>query len=336
MTSVDPLSPSPPQTPFFDSALDAWALSRYADVMAAFRDPLLAPVGPRSKGPPKDGHTTKQAYIRSETLAALCASQIAIWQAEIEPVANHIFEQLPRERPIDLVSDLALPWSLEVALIVTRADSHDGERLAHLAAQVSASAADPFDSALQSQAAAASSELERLLTGGAIPMRAPTFVALSQTLPAFLANAWLALLRHPAELAQLRDQPYLMPRAMNELLRYAGLARMIFRRAMANVEIGSVKIAEGERIVLMLASANRDAAQFSEADRLDLTRQAVGQLALGAGAHSCVGAALIRMAASVATAAFASRFSEAVVCGPIDWCGGLGFRSPASLTVAIP
>ena len=335
MTSLDPLSPPPPEFPRFDAALSAWVVSRYADVMAAFRDPRLAPVGPTSKKPPKNEHTAEQARIRTETLAALSASRIAVWQAEIEPLAHGVLGQLQREHPIDLVGDFALPWSLAAALTVTRAGEHDGERLSHLSAQVSASAADPFDSALQPTAALASSELERLLAGGAIPMRAPTFVALSQTLPAFLANAWLALLRHPAEFMRLHDQPHLMPRAINELLRYAGLARMLFRRATVDLEIGSVKIAEGERVVLMLASANRDAAQFPEPDRLDLTRAAGGQLALGAGAHSCVGAALIRMAASVATGAFVSRFAGAVVCGPIEWRGGPGFRSPASLMVAV-
>lgn len=331
---MDPLFPAPPEAPRFDAALNAWALSRYADVVAAFRDPRLSPTGPRTQEPPKKGHGTER--IRAETLAALSPSRVAAWQAEIEPVAPGIIGRLEAHQSADLVRDFAMPWSLAVALIVTEAGVLDGERLAHLAAQVSASAADPFDETLQSQAAVASRELEHLLPSETIPLRAPTFVALSQTLPAFLANAWLALLRHPAELARLRDQPRLMPQAMNELLRYAGIARMIFRRATANMDIGSVKIAEGERVVLMLASANRDPAQFSEPDRLDLTRSASGQVALGSGPHSCVGAALIRMAASVATSAFASRFAEAIVCSPIEWRGGPGFRSPASLMAVTP
>jgi len=292
----------------------------------------MAPAGPRRKEP-KHRQAADQSRIRSETLAALSVTQIAEWQTEIESIAPGIIDRLAPHRPIDLVRDFALPWSLRVALIVTRADARDAEHLSHLAAQVSASAADPFDDTLQAQAALASSELERLLPSETIPMRAPMFVALSQTLPAFLANAWLALLRHPAELARLHDQPHLMPRAMNELLRYAGLARMMFRHAMANIEIASVKITERERVVLMLASANRDPAQFPEPDRLDLTRPAAGQLALGSGPHSCVGAALIRMGSSIATGAFASRFAGSVVCGPIEWRGGPGFRSPVSLTV---
>ena len=139
MTSLDPLSPPPPESPRFDAALSAWVMSRYADVMAAFRDPRMAPVGPRSKAPPKNEHTAEQARIRAETLAALSASRISAWQAEIEPLAHAVFGQLQRERTVDLVGDVASPWSLAVALTVTRAGEHDGEHLSHLAAQVSAS-----------------------------------------------------------------------------------------------------------------------------------------------------------------------------------------------------
>lgn len=162
------------------------------------------------------------------------------------------------------------------------AQSLDCEPLADLARQVSAAAAEPTDSLLQSAAVAASTELEIKLQGG-MPMRTPAFVALSQTLPCFLANAWLALCRHPSELARLRAEPVLMPRAIEELLRYAGLARTLFRLATEDIDLGGIRIAEGERVRLMLASANRDPAQFPDPDRLDFTRRSAGQLALGAG-----------------------------------------------------
>jgi cytochrome P450 len=150
-----------------------------------------------------------------------------------------------------------------------------------------------------------------------------------------LANAWLALFRHPSELARLRAEPVLMPRAIEELLRYAGLARTLFRLATEDVDLGGIRIAEGQRVRLMLASANRDPAQFPDPDRVDFTRRPTGQLALGAGPHSCVGAFLIRMAATVATDAFVRNFVEADMNGPIEWRGGSGFQSPASLYASI-
>ena len=166
-------------------------------------------------------------------------------------------------------------------------------------------------------------------------MGEPAFVALSQTLPRLLANAWLALVRHPDEYARLRAHPDLMPGAIEELLRYAGIVRRVFRRATANVDLGGVRIAEGDLAVLMLASANRDPEQFPDPDRLLLARPVTSHVALGTGRNSCVGAMLIRMAASVATGALAAKFAEATFSSVGGWRTGSGFCFPASVYVTL-
>jgi cytochrome P450 len=331
--STDPLLPPWPVPAFYDRTRKAWMLSRYADVLAAFREARLSPEGGRSEDRPESSDINVPWPARSEILAALSAGILANWQARIEPLAFNLIDRLPEDRPVDIVQEFARPWSLQVAASVTGADPADAKRLEGLAQQVSAATADPSNSALLSDSTAGSRELENYFQNGRIPMSGPAFVALSQTLPCLLANAWLALLRHPAELARLRAEPDLMPRAVEELLRYAGLARTVKRRAMASVDVGRVQIREGERVILMLASANRDPEQFRDPDRLDLTRAAAGQVALGAGPHSCVGASLIRMAAAVATSAFVSRFAAAQSNRPVDWRGGSGFRWAASLYV---
>jgi cytochrome P450 len=331
---ADPLSPPRPEAPRFDPAVATWVLSRYADVLAALRDARLRPISADSKDRSPIADQADQLRLRAETLEAFSPSRVAEWQAQIGPLAYTVLELLPTDRPVDLVREFAQPWSLRVAAIVTGADSLDCESLTDLAREVPAAAAEPRDSVLQSTAAAANIELERRLQGD-MPMRAPAFVALSQTLPCLLANAWLALFRHPSELARLREERFPMRRAIEELLRYAGLARTLFRLATEDLDLGGIRIAEGERVTLMLASANRDPAQFPDPDRVDFTRRAAGQLALGAGPHSCVGAFLIRMAATVATNAFVHNFAAVEVNGPIEWRGGSGFQSPASLYASI-
>jgi cytochrome P450 len=327
---ADPLSPPPSEAPRFDPVLAAWVMSRYADVLAALREPRLLPISADRQDRPAVASQAEQVHIRAKLIQAFSASRVAEWQAQIQPLAHRILGILGTDRPVDLVREFAQPWSLRVAAIVTGADSVDCEPLADLARQVSAAAAEPRDPELQSAAAAASGELETRLEGG-MPMRAPAFVALSQTLPCFLANAWLTLYRHPSELARLREDSALMPGAIQELLRYAGLARTVWRLATTDLDLSGIRIAEGERVVLMLASANRDPAQFPQPDRLDFTRGGAGQLALGAGSHSCVGGLLIRMAASLATDAFIHNFAAADMSVPIEWRGGSGFRSPAPL-----
>jgi hypothetical protein len=164
-------------------------------------------------------------------------------------------------------------------------------------------------------------------------MGEPTFIAISQTTPRLLTNAWLALFRHPAEYARLRARPGLMPGAVEELLRYAGIVRRVYRRATAAVELGGAAIAEGQRAALMLGSANRDPAAFPDPDRLDVTRSFAGHVALGTGRNSCVGAAMIRMVASIATAALLRRF-PVVEVEPVDqWRVGSGFCFPAAVNV---
>jgi cytochrome P450 len=329
-TGLDPLSPRTPEPAHFRPALPGWVLSRYEDVLAALREPRFWPIGPKDGEPSEIGDPAKHLDMRAATSAAFSAARVADWQAEMEPLAHRLMHRLPTHRPVDLVREFAQPWCLDAAAIVTEANAVERGPLADLARQVSAAAAEPNDPVLESEAVAANAELETRLQGG-IPMRASAFVALSQGLPHFLANAWLALFRHPLELARLRAEPALMPKAVEELLRYAGLARSIFRRATASLNIGGVTITEGERVVLMLASANRDPAQFPEPNRLDISRRVAGQVALGAGPHSCVGALLIRMAAAVATHAFVQKVAAAEISGPIEWRGGSGFSSPASL-----
>jgi cytochrome P450 len=331
----DPLSPPAPQPPYFDPALDAWVLSRYLDVLAAFREPRLWPVSPQSKYRPETYDEAEQAQTRTETLAALSSARITAWRAEIESQAGSILSQLPTNRCVDLVREFAQPWSLSVASIVTGTDTADSRHLVDLAYHVSASAADPYDAVLKSRAKWASAELEKSFQKSAMPMASAAFVALSQTLPCLLANAWLVLLRSPAAFAQLHAQSDLTPRAIEELLRCACLPRVLFRRATATVNVGNVTIGEGERVILMLASANRDPVQFPDPNRVDLTRHAVGHFTLGTGLHACVGALLIRVTMGAATGAFVREFVAASTDGLVEWQGGFGFYSPLSLNALL-
>ena len=96
-----------------------------------------------------------------------------------------------------------------------------------------------------------------------------------------------------------------------------------YRRALKDVAIGGLRIAEGERAALMVASANRD------------PERGPAQLSLGFGSHSCVGATLIRMAAAVATRAFIRHFAGARLCGETLWRGGSGFAWAESISVRL-
>lgn len=154
---------------------------------------------------------------------------------------------------------------------------------------------------------------------------------LTETLPSFLGNALLDLFRNPAEFARLRTEPDVMARAVEELLRHAGLVHTLVRTATAAIELGGVRIASGDRVILRLAAANRDPERFPEADRLDVTRKGAGHVALGAGSHSCAGTSVVRMATAVVLGAFTSTFAGAEVAGTVEWHEGSTTTWPVSL-----
>lgn len=330
----DPLSPAPVAEPHRD-AEETWVLSRYADVTAAFREPKLSMGKGRGKESPELSDANRQQQIRSETLEVISPANLARWQEEAELFAAELAGRLPRGRVVDAVQEFARPWSLRVATFMTGADPTDSERLEGLARKVSLATADPSNPAHQSNAGEANAELKRALANSPIPMGGPAFVALSQTLPCFLANAWLALLRHPVEMDRLRSDPGLLPRAIEELLRYAGIGQRVTRYATGDVTLAGISIKQGDRVILALASANRDPEQFPDPNRLDLTRRATGHVAFGLGPHSCAAATLIRAMATVATWAFVKGFVEGPPKYVIAWEGGRGFRWASSLHVLV-
>ncbi|WP_051338535.1 cytochrome P450 family protein [Streptomyces flavidovirens] len=124
-----------------------------------------------------------------------------------------------------------------------------------------------------------------------------------------IANATLALLRHPGQLAKLRADPARIPSAVEELVRYDGPALLAIRRfPVEDLLIGGVTVPAGETVLLSLAAADRDPLRFPEPDRLDLDRDTAGHLALGHGIHYCLGAPLARLETEIALGALLERF----------------------------
>jgi cytochrome P450 len=321
--------------PRYDAEQNAWVLTRYADVTAAMREPKLWGVNGKRQIQPDARDEAGRLTQRAAMLEALSASHIEQWRPALETCTASALEALPADREVDLFSEFALPWGLSLGMLVTGADPAAADKLSALSTRVFAATGEGADPVLRADAAAATAELERILEGGRIPMGEPAFVALSQTLPRLLSSAWLALARHPAEYARLREHPELMPGAIEELLRYAGIVRRVFRRATADVELGGVRIPEGGLAVLMLTSANRDPAQFPDPERLDVRRVATGQVALGSGRNSCVGTMLIRMAMTVATGALTRQFAAPEFSGEPEWRTGSGFCFPTAVFVRL-
>ncbi|MFV0309646.1 MAG: cytochrome P450, partial [Desertimonas sp.] len=125
------------------------------------------------------------------------------------------------------------------------------------------------------------------------------------------------LLRHPDQLARLRDDPGLIPAAVEEMLRWATPVKNMNRTATRDVELCGQSIREGDRMLLLYPSANRDEAVFEDPYRFDVTRDPNPHVAFGAyGRHHCLGAPLARLELKVLFEELLDRFDEIELTEP--------------------
>jgi cytochrome P450 len=142
-----------------------------------------------------------------------------------------------------------------------------------------------------------------------------------ETTAHLIGNSIAALLAHPDQLALLREHPELWPTAVHELVRCCGTALLTgLRYAAEDVRLGDVLIKAGESVSPVLVAANYDPRQYTDPDRLDVTRQPAGRgeghVGFGHGAHYCLGAALARQEAEVALHALFDRFPRVALAVP--------------------
>ena len=133
-------------------------------------------------------------------------------------------------------------------------------------------------------------------------------VAGHETTANLIGNGVLALLDHPDELRRLHEDPSLISGAIEELLRYDSPVQATARTTTQEMEIAGRSLDAGERVVLLLGSANRDPAQFDDADTLRIDRSPNQHVAFGGGIHFCLGAPLARIEARIALPILAQRF----------------------------
>jgi cytochrome P450 len=157
-----------------------------------------------------------------------------------------------------------------------------------------------------------------------------------ETTTNLIGNGLYALLKNPDQLNALREDPSLLPGAVNELLRYDGPVQMVGRSAKEDLEIGGKQIRAGQVVLCLVAAGNRDPAQFPDPDRLDVRRKENRQLGFGHGIHFCLGAHLARIEAAIALGTLLRRFPRIRLASEaLDWQPNYGLRGLTSLPVLL-
>ena len=134
-----------------------------------------------------------------------------------------------------------------------------------------------------------------------------------------VAGGMLELLRRPDVLRSLRDEPRLLPGAIEEMLRFCSPVVHFRRTATRDVVLGGQPIAAGEKVVVFYASANRDETVFSDPDTFDIGRSPNEHVAFGGGGvHFCLGANLARVEIRAMFTEVLSRLHDMELAGPVE------------------
>lgn len=154
-----------------------------------------------------------------------------------------------------------------------------------------------------------------------------------------LSNITYTLLAHPEQLAKLRARPEMLPRALEELLRYIPFRKGVGipRIATEDVELGGVTIKAGDTVHVSYLAANRDPDRFDNPDELDLDRPTQPHMTFGWGSHHCVGSPLALMEIQLAIGTMLARFPGlelAVPASELRWNTESIWRYPYELPVS--
>jgi pimeloyl-[acyl-carrier protein] synthase len=162
---------------------------------------------------------------------------------------------------------------------------------------------------------------DKLNEGELLAMCLLLFIAGHETTVNLIGNGTLALLEHPDQMAKFKDDPALIPSAIEEFLRYDSPVQWTARITNASVELGGREIPSGSMIIVAIGAANRDPSHFPDPDRLDIARADNRHVSFGFGIHFCLGAPLARVEGQIALGTLLRRMPDlALQTGAtLDW-----------------
>jgi len=308
----------------------------------------------------RDGERHRR--LRRLVNKAFTLKAVNAMRPRIEQIAETLLDQAGPGGHMDVVSQYAFPLSIIVIaelLGVPARDRDDFRRWSHLIVQqvghdltqlqrcysefatymlalIEQRRAQPTDD-LVSALVQVEEEGNVLSTSELCSMIALLIIAGHETAASMIGNAVYLLVQHPQALMQLRDEPGLMPNAVEELLRYdSSVERAMVRFVTQDTELAGQCLQRGQLLMAVVGSANRDEALCPHPDTLDITRSACPHLSFGKGTHHCLGASLARQELEIALNTLLRRcpgLQLAVASEAVRWRYVPNFRGPEALPV---
>jgi cytochrome P450 len=156
-----------------------------------------------------------------------------------------------------------------------------------------------------------------------------------ETTTNLIGNGLWLLLSNENQLVLLRNNPALLPTAIEEMLRYDGPIQLNNRRLTAPITLGGTTLPEGAFVTLGIGAANRDPRQFADAERFDVARKPNRHVAFGHGDHACAGMNVARMEARIAFSGLLRRFRRLELAGPPERDRRIRFRGFRKLSLRV-
>jgi cytochrome P450 len=308
-----------------------WALTKYEDIKAVFRDAetfssaqgiLLRPAGHGAD--PGGGRTLaltdppRHRQLRGLVDEWFTVRSVRAIEAKMREIAGSVIDLAVEQERCDFVGDIAARIPLYMICGMMGVPESDWERLFALSRQAFG-AGDAvtrrfahlnimgyFEDLAAAKAANPADDLVSVLVNGEIDggRISPEevilncdnlFVGGAENTRIAAAGGMLAFLEHPEQWRRLVEDPALLPTAVEEVLRWTSTPTHILRTAARPAEIRGRRIEVGDLVTLWIPSANRDDEVFIDPDRFDVGRQPNRHLALGLGEHFCVGNKLARV-----------------------------------------
>lgn len=302
--------------------------------------------------------------LRGSVARSFTPAEVARLRTRAEGLVERLLDRLEGREEFDLVEDFACPlsvrmiaelvgldtddvptlrrWSNDLAcaidaepspLVMQRAERAASELVASLRAALAGRRREPRDDLISRLLAAQDSPLG-LSDREVVSNCAFLLGAGQETTTSLIAFGAACLLQAPDWARRLCADEALLARAIEEFLRFESPIQITARVVRREVELGGRILAPGDRVDLVIGSANRDPEVFEQPERLTLERDASAHLAFAYGRHFCVGAELARMEAAVALGGLLRRMPHSRLAEPeIAWRPTIVFRSPERLRV---
>ena len=329
---------------YHDEDLGFWALSRYDDVVRALHDPetycsrfgITLEEGntlPMMLTTDPPAHTA----LRRLVSRAFTPRRVADMEPAIRALSMSYLDGMRERGEPDLIVDYAAPLPMDVISKLLGVPDGDQEQLRgwsdallhreegdkevtpagidaaynlykYFSAFVTERRTNPGADDLAAALVAAESEDEQLTDDQVIGFLFLLIIAGNETTTKLLGNCLLAMQRFPDEQAKVIAAPGRIPDAIEEILRFEGSTQVMARTLTRDVELHGRNMTEGDKVLLLLGSGNRDERVWDRADVFDIDRSwPTHHLAFGHGIHVCLGAALARLEMRVSLEEFLAR-----------------------------